>query len=390
MHDGAYDVVVGSLGGAAPVFLLSAESTPVFSADGAALLFMRKGSLVAQPFDVTRRALTGEPIPVADTPGYVGRTIAAEPAVSVSASGSLAYVGPIVASARVMVFDQAGRSIRTLDVPSGNYRRIAVTRDGRRVALVREISPVAADLWVVDDVDKPGLSRLTDASKYVNAVAWAPDGERVAYSATRNGPRDVYVRSLTEATEHLLYRSTTWATDPYSWSSDGRYLLTTDLDPVTNRDILVLSVADPHEPPRPYLRTPANEVYAQISPDGRWVAYVSDKTGQPELYVDAFPTPRREVRVTSDAALTAWWRSDSRQLLIASADRTQLLVADVQVAPTLSISTPRVMGRLPKGIVAGMGLSATGDLQRVVAIVEDTAGAPVTIVEHWTALIDKR
>ena len=351
LHDGAYDIVVGSLNGSAPVVLLTAETTPVFSAAGSALLFMQRGSLVAQSFDPTRRATTGAVVPLADSPSYVFWHVAAGPAVSVSTSGSMAYVGPTAAGPRVVVFDQTGRSIRTLDVPPDNYAWIEVTPDGRRALLVRRASPVAHDLWWAA-LDKPGRSRLTDASRIIDYAVWDPDGERVAFSATRGGPRDIYVKSLTDPTEHLLYRSTSASTFPVSWSADGRYLLAIDLDTVTASDILVIPAAGQKEPPWPYLNTPANETSPKISPDGRWLAYSSDKTGQYELYVDTFPTPGRERHVTSTPITGVCWRRDSRELLIVSGDRTELLVAEVPREPTSDISTPRVVGHLPKGVQA--------------------------------------
>src|SRR5262249_38829368 len=146
---------------------------------------------------------------------------------------------------------------------------------------------------------------------------------------------------------------------------------------------------DGRSAPRAYLRTPFNEAQGTISPDNRWMAYVSDESGRPELYVDTFPDPRRKRPVGTAGARLAWWRADSGQLLIASADRTQLLLAEVSNGPEVSISAPRVVGSLPKGVVA---LDATADLQRLVAIVEEgvEGGLPMTVVQNWTALLNAR
>jgi hypothetical protein len=126
-----------------------------------------------------------------------------------------------------------------------------------------------------------------------------------------------------------------------------------------------------------------------ISPDGSWMAYVSDETSRNEIYVQSFPTPRGKYRVTTNGASHAWWRNDGKQLLIVNLDRTQILVADVRAGSEFATDAPRVVGRLPKGVIA---LDATPDLKRLLALVNEgsDAGRSITVVQNWPAALARR
>ena len=101
-----------------------------------------------------------------------------------------------------------------------------------------------------------------------------------------------------------------------------------ELDPKTNRDLWILPM-DGGGAPKPYLRTPFNEQFAAISPDGKWLAYLSDESGPFEVYVDTFPTPRNRFKVTDRGAIAAYWANDSRELAVISADGRSILVSEV-------------------------------------------------------------
>ena len=382
-----FDILIGSLAGSSRERLLSAQSAPVFSPPGY-LLYVRKGGLVAHPFDPGRRTLRGEPISVADAPGTIGDFYMAGAAVSSSSTGVLAYVVDLPQKTNLVELDQTGHQVGAIDIPKSRYDYLSLARDRRRAALVRWVSPIETDLWVVD-LALGGASRLTGSEVLTQTVAWSPDGERIAYSSARAGPRDIYLKSVAgSGSDETVHQSAVLAKDPFSWSPDGRFLVYQEIRPETKWDVWVLPMAGDRKPV-PYLRTPANEQSGVISPDGRWMAYLSDETGRGELYVQAFPVPGRKYRVTSDGASKAWWRNDSKQLLIANIGNTEILLADVHAAAEFAADRPRPAGRLPKGV---KDVDATPDLKRLLALVNEDSGAKrsVAVVENWTAALSRQ
>jgi len=124
--------------------------------------------------------------------------------------------------------------------------------------------------------------------------------------------------------------------------------------------VWILPVEGDHTP-KPYLRTPFNEQNAQISPDGRWLAYASDESGRFEVYVDSFPTPRNKYRVTDNGGIGAAWRKDGKELGIVSFDGRSVLVADVVAGAEFRAGTPRPLLNLPKGTLT---VAPAPDFQR--------------------------
>jgi len=166
------------------------------------------------------------------------------------------------------------------------------------------------------------------------------------------------------------------------------------LDPQTNRDLWILPMegdasASSARVPKPYLRTPFNETFAAVSPDGQWLAYVSDESGQAEVYVDAFPTPRQKYRVTDHGAFAPYWRKDGRELAILSADFRSILVADVAPGTEFRASAPRQLMALPKGTVTAQ---PTPDLQRVLVAkpVNESSISTLTLVFDWPGALAKK
>jgi len=384
---GTFDVYIGSLSGSKADRLMKAEGTPVYAEPGY-LLFDRKGGLVAQRFDPVRRTLSGDPQPLEDVPGGVGAQWFANHAVSVSATGALAYLATPPVNTGLVWFDAAGRETGRVEVPPGQYEQVALSRDGRRAVAERRISPSVADLWMIDLV-RGGATRFTTGSSVSFFAAWSPDGERVVFSSDRNGPETLFVKpSNGTGSEQVLYQSPSLFKQPQSWSPDGRYVVYTDLSPTTNQDLWVMPMGGADAKPFVYAQSPANENFGQISPDGQWMAYLSDETGRTEAYVQAFPTPGRKFRLTTGGTAGVWWRKDSKQLLLLNSDSTALLQVDVQTGPEFSTTPPKTIGHLPKGLQAA---DVTPDLQRLLGLMIEggDVNMSVTLVQNWTATLGR-
>ena len=376
---GAYDIVVGSISGRSRTVLTAAQGTPAFVPPNQ-LVFMRKGTLLAQRFDLDRYLLEGDATALADAPraipGSTGNGF-----VTASAGGTIAYIADRPVNTSLVWFDQSGHRIGDVSIPSGNYNQVALARDGRQAVLTRQTSATFSDLWLVD-LDRGGASRFTDTPGNNQYPVWSPDRERIAFSTNRDGPEDIFVKSVNAGTpDEPMFRSKVQFKRPQSWSVDEKYVVYMELSPDTNADLFVITLADGTS--RPYLRTPVSETFGAISPDGRWMAYISAETGRGEVFVQTFPTPGRKHRVSSTGASAVWWRQDGKQLMFVGDDNSELLVADVLAGDEFPAGASRVVGHLPKGVSS---LDATADLQRILALVNEgsDAGSSITVVQNWS------
>ena len=386
-RNGEFNIFVGSLTTRGRTPLLIGQDAPVVAESGH-LLLMRRGSLIAQPFDPKRLTLSGEPVSLPDVPRDVGAYAMAGPATSVSRGGIMTYVTHPPSNRKLVWLDQSGRQEAEVPMPPGTYIDIGLAPNRTRAAVVRQVSPADTELWMVD-LERGGLSRLVNTPGQNSRPVFSPDSERVSFSSDRDGPRDMYVISAQGAApEQPIYRSKSLAKDPLFWSPDGRFLVFRDAGLTSSWDVWTLPLSGGGSA-TPYLQGPGTEVNGAMSPDGQWMAYASDETGRFEVYVQEFPVPRRKYRITSGGGARAWWRADSRQLLILDADWTHLLLADVRRGAAFSTDAPRQVGRLPKGIVA---IDVTSDLNRLLALVNDGSDGSrsVTVLQNWVGGLEKR
>ncbi len=288
-----------------PTRLLATERPAVYapSRDSTTgqLFFMQGSRLLAQPFDAARLELAGDPTVVAED---VGSSDVRWRSFSVSRTGIIAWRDAPSAYS-VLWLDPAGRELEPeriggLDDP----RHPRLSPDGLRLALV-----VAGDIWVLDlHGDRPPI-RLTfdESSDAIGSPLWTPDGEGIVYEG-----------------DGSLYRVSADGGSPpepigppghfhaLAWSPGG------DLIGVAisgeSGDLVEFSLS-PAAEPRALVRTAANEgTAAALSPDGRWLAYTSDATGQREIWVRGYPGPAASVRVSNDGGAEPVWARDGRTL----------------------------------------------------------------------------
>jgi tRNA A-37 threonylcarbamoyl transferase component Bud32 len=227
---------------------------------------------------------------------------------------------------QLTIVDRSGRQVRA--IPAERPWTPRFSPDGRRVAY-GAFGPgrQTSDLWVTD-LDAGTTQRLTDDYDDANDPQWSADGAARAYSASAPAGKDVMVRSVAGDKAYVLAtRSGTQF--PSDWLRDGSALLVTEQAGSNRGDILI----QPKDgsAPQPYAATSADETAARISPDGRWVAYTSDETGQAEVYLDSYPQRRQRTLVSSGGGVHPVWRADGRELYYW---RDGALVA-VQLAPAV-------------------------------------------------------
>ena len=209
----------------------------------------------------------------------------------------------------LVVVDRAGRLQRSIAANRPWTPRISP--DGRRIAYgAFGDGRTTSDLWVTE-LDGGTPKRLTDDDADSNDPQWSADGASISYSVNAMGGKDLAVQRVAGGEAKMVGRrpGIQYASD---WLRDGTALLVTEEAGHNNRDILVQPANGTAA--WPYVATPAEEAAARISPDGRWVAYTSDESGRPEVYIDAYPKPGRRVAVSLGGGAHPVWRGDGREL----------------------------------------------------------------------------
>jgi Tol biopolymer transport system component len=283
---------LGALGSLESRRLAGASSTAIYAPTGH-LIFARGSTMLAQPFDVHGLEFVGEPVSIGiEIP--TGSNISGLRSVSVSADGTLAYRADPSSATDLVWVDRTGAVQGTL--AAGDYWQLAprISADGRHVLAGRYDAAAvnAGNLWVLDAERGVGTPLTFDAADDATAI-WSPDGRRVVFARTRSqetfGLQIADVDAPEEARELVASGNSLWM-GPDCWTPDGRRVLFGRTGTDTGYDILVVDVAGGSEPEE-WLATPFNEKGADISPDGRWVAYASDIGGAHNVYVRSFEGP---------------------------------------------------------------------------------------------------
>jgi Tol biopolymer transport system component len=256
------------------------------------IVYARQGTLMAAPFDLAHLKLAGGPVGIVQgvmqSVNTTQRAVDTAAQFTVSGTGALAYVqgGITPDEHRSLVWVDRTGAVRPLPMPALPYLMPRLSPDGRQVVVYTQQTET---VWIYD-LARATLTRLTTEGQNDTPV-WSPDGKRVAFDSATGGAQNLFWKQAdgTGSAERLA--TSDYLQRPSSWSSDGQTLAFVQNEPMTLNDIWTISLADRNRTPRPFLRTAADEAYPDFSPDGHWIAYTSDESGRPEVYVQAFPGP---------------------------------------------------------------------------------------------------
>jgi Tol biopolymer transport system component/predicted Ser/Thr protein kinase len=367
------------------------------------LIAAQAGGLVAIPFDPDTGETSGSPIPLAER---IAAFVNGGTVFSVSQGGTLAYLpAPTRVPRRTLVVvDREGRAAPLSDVRAP-YAHPRLSPDGRWLAITIE-SETGADVWL-HDLQRGNRTRLTNVDS-ADFPVWSPDALHVAFHAARLGPWTLYMRVADGSgpAQPLLTGSrpdpaAAWSREPaekllpgflptfsganpqypMSWSPDGRTLVFTERKPNGERDIWV---AERGSDPTPFLLTPSDEWAPTFSPDGQWIAYVSDESGRREVYVQGFPGPGGRWLISTEGGSDPAWSRDGRELYYLHGD--QLMAVSIQTVPALNAGTPRLLfeGRYEQSDI-GRNYDLSPDGKRFVMVRSDEteATAQIHVVLNW-------
>ena len=378
-----------------PLLATSAAAvyTPAENKEHGYLLFLRDSTLMAQPFDAARLALAGEPVPV---PGAerIGSTTYGYGRFTTSSSGALAYmVGAEGGSTQLTWFDRQGKTLETIG-QRGAYNTLALSPDGTRVAAERRDGS-GSDLWLIESKSGGKNDRFTFDPGTETAPVWSPDGSRVTYASTRSGGFNLYQKlSNLAGNEEELFKSSE-QTYPTDWSRDGRFLLFTAIGGKTQPDLWSLTLEGEHKAAA-FLQTEFQEYGGRLSPDGRWLAYVSNASGRVEIYVRPFPPSADRTGqwlVSNGGGSFALWRKDGKELFYRVSGGAVMAV-EVTPGAVFKSGQPKQLFQVPAVNVNGFGYSwdVSADGQRFLINTNRDEGAaqePITLVLNWTAGLRK-
>jgi serine/threonine protein kinase len=398
-------IYVASLDNPAGQRLLTDRSSVVFapSTHGGRqgyLLFLRGTTLTAQPFDTETLQLAGDAFPVAE---QVAMDFNNQVAASVSANGVLVYLSNLVRDNQLTWFDRSGKVLGTVG-PHGLQNGVALSPDDKVAAIGRNFSGSDIELWL-EDLVRGEATAFTFDPTHGRVAVWSPDGSQIILTGTDG---KLYRKDANGGgrEEQLLAGGN--PKYPSDWSRDGRFLLYTDIDPTTGADIWVLpdpSGKSGDGKPFPFLQTEFGESQAQFSPDGRWIAYASNESGQGEIYVRPFsgqPSGSSgEWKISTDGGREPRWSADGKELFYLAGESSghfkyQLMAVPIHTigAATFQAGAPKPLfdfvypGIVPQYNVFGYAVAADGRRFLVNPSVNPIT-TTLNVIVNWEASVSR-
>jgi serine/threonine-protein kinase len=318
------------------------------------LVYALDNNLYAVPFNLDTLEVKGGPVPMVEGVNYF---------YAVSDSGTLAYIPGAATSAaqsgRALVWVDRKGNEEPLRAPANYYQQPKISPDGTKVTLTATIDN-NRDIYIWDLV-RETMTRVTFEKENGEAQSiWTPDGKRVVFTALREG--GIYWKAADGTGEvETIFSAPDMRFFPWSWSSDGRTLITQETDnSLTKIDIGTLSMEGGHTR-KPLLKEDYFETNPNISPDGKYLAYLSTESGQGRIYVRPFPEVNKgKWQISTGYGESPLWSPDGRALFFLGDEGAMEVPVDTKAA--FNAGKPRVLFKGP--YVGGYGEAPSWDISR--------------------------
>src|SRR5262245_44020881 len=350
------------------------------------LVFGRDGALLARRFDISRLDFTGEPFSLSDKVG--------------SDLNFYSYLTFSLSDNGVLVFDPSlkrhgnqyrwvnrrGQPINSLPFVAGSSGPWLSPDEKRFISDRIDPRTSRPDLWLCD-VSGSNAERFTFDPASDHHPVWSPDGRRIVWTSNRDVITNLYQKAASGAGEETLLWKSDYPKALSDWSRDGRFIIYRQTDPKTKDDVWVLPMTgDGEAKPFSVVQTDANETAGTLSPDGRWLAYISDVSGRYEVYVQSFPGGGGKRQISNNGGSRPRWRRDGSKLFYYAGDGKLMAV------PVKSSKNFDVGGAVSLfAFIVGTRMdpfapyAVTGDGQRFLIneMVVTAPNAPLTVVVNW-------
>jgi Tol biopolymer transport system component/tRNA A-37 threonylcarbamoyl transferase component Bud32 len=381
-------IQLASLDGTPPKTLFESESAPVVA--GIWLIYVRDlpSRLLAQAFNPRTFELDGRPIPLVTDDDVDYFWPSGDPLVSASA-GMLIYTTGKFRVSQLTWFNRAGRPLGTVGDPDVYYDPV-ISVDGTTLAVEkRETDHGATDLWTVD-LTRGAFSRLTSATGYEDTATWSPDKRRIAFASDQGNAPKIWVKNASgTGAEDALVEGRAFPTD---WSRDARYLLYMTDGGATRMDVWAYDFE--RRTSTPLLASPFNERSARFSPDGKWIAYVSDEAHDAQVYVRSFPDGATKIQISTAGGDQPEWRRDGRELFYLAPDST-LMAVDVHASGAgfaVGAAQPLFLTNVEPDRVLRNNYASSIDGQKflVMSPLVSPSASPLVGVINWAAVLSRK
>jgi hypothetical protein len=342
------------------------------------LTYVRGSTLFAVPFNLATLSTSGTEVPVVESVSTNGPSGNAD--YSVSDNGVLAYVTSDSAGVGTTLA-WADRKGATQVLPGQSKRDWGTGRlspDGHRVANAIS-SDKGSDIWVFD-VERGTSTRLSFGGQNDRPI-WTPDGRRLVYAGAADGKWGIYTVAADGSAKPELLLSTDAQPVTTSISPDGKLLVFDMPGPDKRRAIFTLPLGTQGAAAKPLHETSSVESQAQVSRDGRWIAYESTESGASEIYVQPFPVGGAKVRVSTQGGIRARWSLDGKELYYwGGAPNARLIAVDVQSGATFGVGPPHDLFAM----LAGTTFDVTPDRNKfLVELTTETGRGTISTVTNW-------
>ncbi|HEU5153360.1 MAG TPA: hypothetical protein VFU03_01370, partial [Gemmatimonadales bacterium] len=377
-------VQVGRLGSTERHLLLPFPSNVAYGAGR--ILYVRDGLLMAQRFDPAKTELQGTAVSL--IPGLETWTFRFLGNFSISAANDLLVYQPApVSRARVSWFDPRSNTVTPLLEP-GPFRLVRVSPKGDRILVERgDRENSRTDVWLYEPAGN-AWSRITSRPSVYYEFSWSPDGQRIGYSGAGDTTASIVTLDRSSTFEFSVQGQNV---DPLlDWSPDGSYFVGWQQVGTTGFDLVTTRLTD-HPESRLLYSTPANEESPRLSPDGKLLAYISDQSGRPEVYLTRMPEAKAHWQVsTMGAGLLAGFRSglawgrNGRELYFLDG-AGGLMSVTINDQAGIQIARPVAYRGAPGSIIS---FDTAPDGRLILVSDEATGQAPLALIEHWPALLE--
>jgi eukaryotic-like serine/threonine-protein kinase len=376
-----------SVNGGEPKLLLHGDSNALYAPPGY-LLFVRQGTLMAQRFDANNVTLIGDAIPMANNVEANLSVWRGE--FTASENGLLVYQTRSGAgqTTRLLWFDRTGKQVRETGKP-GDYGTLRLSPDGHRLAVTAGIKAGNLSIWVYDLLR--GIpTRLTFSTSNNGQPSWSPNGKSLAFVSNQSGQSHLYEQPADgTGTASPLFADDAQESHP-SFSSDGRYVIFERQAASHHQEIWSLPLFGDRKA-FPVVQNQQSDIFQPaLSPDGKWVAYMSSESGRPEIYVVPFVQGTGKWLVSTAGGHFPLWRHDGRELFYLSLDN-KIISAEI-AAQSTSLAIGKVTPLFQASPVSTNGwpydVSSDGKTF-VITQADEKTSEPLTLIVNWPELLKK-